>query len=127
MANILIVDDSKTSRKILRGALEEAGYTVVGEAADGNQGVDMYKELKPDVVTMDITMPNKDGIEALGEIMNYDSQAKVVMVTAAGQKTKMIEAIKAGAADFIQKPFEPETIISTIKKVGGSCLPVILR
>ena len=119
MANILIVDDSKTSRKILRGALEEAGYTVVGEAADGNQGVDMYKELKPDVVTMDITIPNKDGIEALGEIMNYDSQAKVVMVTAAGQKTKMIEAIKAGAADFIQKPFEPETIISTIKKVVG--------
>lgn len=119
MANILIVDDSKTSRKILRGTLEEAGYTIVGEAVDGNEGINKYKELKPDVVTMDITMPNKDGIEALVEIMAYDSNAKVIMVTAAGQKNKMIEAIKAGAIDFIPKPFEPEAIINTLKKAVG--------
>lgn len=119
MANILIVDDSKTSRKILRVTLEEAGYTVIGEAADGEEGVKKYKELKPDVVTMDITMPNKDGLDALTEIMAFDSNAKVIMVTAAGQKNKMIEAIKAGAVDFIPKPFEPEAIIVTLKKVVG--------
>lgn len=117
MANVLIVDDSKTSRKILRGTLEDAGFTIIGEACDGNEGVSMYKELKPDVVTMDITMPNKDGIMALTEIIGYDREAKVIMVTAAGQKIKMIEAIKAGASDFISKPFEPEMVVKTIKKV----------
>lgn len=117
MANVLIVDDSKTSRKILRGTLEDAGYTIIGEACDGNEGVAMYKELKPDVVTMDITMPNKDGIVALGEIMSFDPNAKVIMITAAGQKTKMIEAIKAGATDFIPKPFEPEYVTKTVEKV----------
>jgi len=117
MINVLIVDDSKTSRKILRATLEEAGMNIIGEACDGNQAIEMYETLKPDVVTMDITMPNKDGIEAVNDIISKNREAKVIMVTAAGQKTKMVEAIKAGAVDFISKPFEPEVVVNTIKKV----------
>ncbi len=117
MAKILIVDDSMTSKKFLRTMLERAGCEIIGEASDGQEGIDKYKELKPDVVTMDITMPIKNGIEALQEIMQYDSNAKVVMVTAAGQNTNMVEALKLGAADFIQKPFEIDQISAVIKKV----------
>ncbi len=117
MAKILIVDDSMTSKKFLRNMLERAGCEIIGEASDGQEGIDKYKELKPDVVTMDITMPIKNGIEALEEIIEYDSNAKVVMVTAAGQNTNMVEALKLGAADFIQKPFEIEQISAVIKKV----------
>jgi len=117
MANVLIVDDSKTSRKFLRNMLEEAGYVIVGEAVNGLEGVEKYKELHPDVVTMDITMPIMDGIDAVKEIAEYDSTAKVVMVTAAGQKSNMVEALKRGAADFIQKPFESAVILNTLEKV----------
>lgn len=117
MAKILIVDDSKTSRRFLRNMLEEAGHQIVGEAGNGQEGIDKYKQLKPDLVTMDITMPVLDGIEAVGEIMEYDADAKVIMVTAAGQKTNMVEALKRGAADFIQKPFESEVILKVVEKV----------
>jgi two-component system chemotaxis response regulator CheY len=117
MINVLIVDDSRTSRKILRGTLEAEGFNIIGEAGDGVEGVAQFTELKPDVVTMDITMPNKDGIEALKDIIALDSSAKVVMVTAAGQKNKMIEALKAGACDFISKPFDAEVVVNTLKKV----------
>ena len=117
MAKILIVDDSKTSRRFLRNMLEEAGHQIVGEAVNGQEGIDKYKQLKPDLVTMDITMPVLDGIEAVGEIMEYDADAKVIMVTAAGQKTNMVEALKRGAADFIQKPFESEVILKVVGKV----------
>ncbi len=117
MAKILIVDDSKTSRRFLRDMLEEAGHEVVGEAVNGQEGVDKYFELNPDVVTMDITMPQKDGIEAVAEIVGRDPAAKVIMVTAAGQKTNMVEAIKKGASDFIQKPFDDGVILGVIKKV----------
>jgi two-component system chemotaxis response regulator CheY len=117
MAKILIVDDSKTSRRFLRDMLEEAGHEIVGEAVNGQEGVDKYFELKPDVVTMDITMPQKDGIEAVADIVAGDPDAKVIMVTAAGQKTNMIEALKRGASDFIQKPFDESVILDVIKKV----------
>ena len=117
MAKILIVDDSKTSRRFLRNMLEEAGHQIVGEAVNGQEGIDKYKQLKPDLVTMDITMPVLDGIEAVGEIMEYDADAKVIMVTAAGQKTNMVEALKRGAGDFIQKPFESEVILKVVEKV----------
>lgn len=117
MAKILIVDDSKTSRRFLKNMLEEAGHQIVGEAVNGQEGIDKYKQLKPDLVTMDITMPVLDGIEAVGEIMEYDADAKVIMVTAAGQKTNMVEALKRGAADFIQKPFESEVILKVVEKV----------
>ncbi|MBE5965189.1 MAG: response regulator [Lachnospiraceae bacterium] len=118
MAKILIVDDSKTSRKLLKNLLEENGHEVVGEAGDGMQGVNAYKELNPEIVTMDITMPVLNGIEALDLIKLHDKDAKVVMVTAAGQQMKMMEALKKGAVDFVQKPFEPEKIISIIDKVA---------
>ena len=119
MANILIVDDSRTSRKILKVILEGEGYEVVGEATNGQEGYDRYVELKPDVVTMDITMPVLDGIEALKKIKGEYPDAKVVMVTAAGQKTKMVEAVQNGASVFVSKPFEPDQLKKIIDKVIG--------
>lgn len=117
MTKILIVDDSRTSRKILRGILENEGYEVVGEAADGNEGYEKYKELRPDIVTLDITMPVLDGIGALQKIKDEFPESKVVMVTAAGQKTKMVEAVKFGADEFVSKPFETAALITILKKV----------
>lgn len=120
MTRILIVDDSRTSRKILKGLLESAGYEVVGEATNGLEGYESYVELKPDLVTMDITMPVLDGIEALKKIKADYPDAKVVMVTAAGQKTKMIEAVQSGADEFVSKPFEPDILKKIIDKVIGA-------
>ena len=116
MANILIVDDSRTSRKILRRILEEAEHTIVGEAVNGEDGYLKYQELKPDVVTLDITMPKMDGLEALRLIKKYDADATAIMITAAGQKEKMILAIKSGASDFISKPYEPNDVLWVIDK-----------
>ncbi len=120
MTRILIVDDSRTSRKILKGLLESAGYEVVGEATNGLEGYESYGKLKPDLVTMDITMPVLDGIEALKKIKADYPDAKVVMVTAAGQKTKMIEAVQNGADEFVPKPFEPDILKKIIDKVIGA-------
>lgn len=117
MAKILIVDDSRTSRKILRGLLEEAGHEIVAEAQDGRDGVDKYKEFNPDITTLDITMPVMDGLEALTKIKEYDKNAKVIMVTAAGQQNKMVEAIKSGASEFVTKPFDKENILKIIDKL----------
>ncbi len=117
MSKVLIVDDSRTSRKILKGILEGAGHEVVGEAVDGQDGVEKYKELSPEVVTLDITMPVLDGLGSLAEIKKADPNARVIMVTAAGQQTKMVEAIKLGAAEFVTKPFEPDVILAMIEKV----------
>ncbi len=117
MATVLIVDDSRTSRRILRNILTENGYEIAGEAENGQIGYEKYIELKPDLVTLDITMPVLDGLGALEKIMDLDKEANVIMVTAAGQKSKMVEAIKLGAAEFIQKPFEPEQILSVVKTV----------
>lgn len=117
MATVLIVDDSRTSRKILRGLLERAGFVITGEAVNGEDGYLKYKELQPDVVTMDITMPVMDGIETLREIKSLYPELKVIMVSAAGQKGKVIEALKLGAIDFIQKPFEPDDIAAVINRL----------
>lgn len=114
MAKILIIDDSKTSRKVLRNILEENGHNVIGEAVNGEEGLELFKKLQPELITLDITMPVLDGIECLKLIMEHDKNAKVIMVTAASQKKKMVEALKFGAAEFISKPFEPEQIISII-------------
>ena len=109
---VVIVDDSKLSRKVLRKILEDAGYAVISEATDGEEGISAYLQFKPDVVTMDITMPNMNGMESLKEILYMDRKANVVMISAAGQQKKIIEAIKLGAKRFITKPFDEEDVIS---------------
>ena len=116
MATVLMVDDSRTSRKMLRKILEEAGHEVIGEAVDGEEGFLKHKELKPQVVTLDITMPKMDGLEALRLIKKYDENAVAIMITAAGQKEKMILAIKSGAADFIAKPYEGSDVLRVIDR-----------
>lgn len=114
---VVVVDDSKMSRKILRNLLEEAGYAVVAEATDGEEGIAAYMQYKPDIITLDITMPNLDGIEALKEIIKEDKNAKAVMISAAGQQQKIIEALKIGAEKFITKPFEKNEVISCIESM----------
>ncbi|WP_169083070.1 response regulator [Paenibacillus sp. PL91] len=120
MANrILIVDDAAFMRMMIRDILSKNGYEVVGEAQDGAQAVEKYKELKPDLTTMDITMPEMDGISALKEIKKLDSNAKVIMCSAMGQQAMVIDAIQAGAKDFIVKPFQADRVIEAIKKTLG--------
>lgn len=117
MANkILIVDDAAFMRMMIKDILSKNGYEVVGEANDGNQAIEKYKELKPDLVTMDITMPEMDGITALKEIKKIDGSAKVIMCSAMGQQAMVIDAIQAGAKDFIVKPFQADRVIEAIKK-----------
>lgn len=113
----MIVDDSKTSRSILKSILTKNGYEVIAEAEDGQEGYDKYCELHPDYITLDITMPVMDGIETLVKIKEYDPGAKVIMVTAAGQKSKMLDAIKLGAAEFVTKPFETDQIIGIMGSI----------
>ena len=117
MKKVLIVDDSKTSRKILKNIFEENVYEVVGEAVNGQDGLDKYQELHPDLVTLDITMPVMDGIETLSRIKELDPNAKVVMITAAGQKNKMVEAVRLGAEDFVTKPYETSRIVEVLEKL----------
>ena len=119
MAKILIVDDSRTSRKMLRNILESNGHEIIDEAVNGQEGVQKFQALKPDVVTLDITMPVVDGVEALKMIKALDPESNVVMVTAAGQKNKMIECIKAGANEFLTKPFEQQEIVDVINKMSN--------
>ncbi len=116
---ILIVDDAAFMRMMLKDILTKNGYEVVGEAENGNKAVEKYVELKPDLVTMDITMPEMDGIAALKAIKENDSAAKVVMCSAMGQQSMVIEAIQSGARDFIVKPFQPDRVIEAVKKVIG--------
>ena len=117
LARVLIVDDSRTSRKLMRNILEANDYEVAGEAANGEEAWAQYKALKPDAVTMDITMPKMDGIEALSLIRKDDPEAKIIMISAAGQREKMVEALKRGAQDFVTKPFDEEKVVSTLKDV----------
>jgi len=117
LARILIVDDAMFMRVTLKNILTKEGHEVVGEAENGEEAVAKYQELKPDVVTMDITMPKMDGIAAVKAIMGNDPSAKIVMCTAMGQKNMVLEAIQAGAKDFIVKPFQPERVSEGIAKV----------
>lgn len=114
---VVVVDDSKLSRKILRNMLEEAGYAVVAEATDGEEAISAYLQYKPDVITMDITMPNLNGIEAIREILSIDKDAKIVMISAAGQQKKIVEALKIGAQKFITKPFDRAEVISCVESI----------
>jgi len=115
-AKVLIVDDLAFIKLIIRDTLEKKGFEVVGEASNGVEAVELYAKLRPDVVLMDITMPRMDGIQALSKIMQLDKDAKVIMCSALGQQSLIIQAIKLGAKDFIVKPFKPERIIGAIKK-----------
>ncbi|MDO3378389.1 response regulator [Geoalkalibacter halelectricus] len=116
---ILIVDDALFMRNLLRGVLEGAGHQVVGEAGDGAAAVARYRSLRPDLVMMDIVMPDKTGIEALREIMAEDPGARVVMCSALGQDALVMEAVQGGARDFIVKPFKDEQVLEVVARVAG--------
>jgi len=115
---ILITDDALFMRVTLKKILTENGFEVVGEAQNGLEAVNMYKSLSPDIVTMDITMPEMDGLQALKEIRAIDPNANVVMCTAMGQKAMVVEAIQAGAKDFIVKPFQPDRVLEALNKAA---------
>lgn len=117
MARVLITDDAAFMRMMLKDILIKGGYDVVGEAINGADAIEKYKELKPDLVTLDITMPEMDGISACQGIMDYDPNAKCVMCSAMGQQAMVLSAIKVGAKDFIVKPFKAERVIEAIGKV----------
>ncbi|MED4531292.1 response regulator [Metabacillus fastidiosus] len=117
MARILIVDDAKFMRMTLSNILNKGSYEVVGEAQNGMEAVEMYRELKPDLVTMDVTMPEKNGVEALKEIKEEFPDAKIIMCSAIGQQKMVVEAIEAGAKDFIVKPFDESRVIEAITRV----------
>ena len=119
MAKILIVDDAAFMRMMIKDILSKNGYTVAGEAENGVKAVEKYNELKPDLVLMDITMPEMDGIQALKNIKAADGAAKVIMCSAMGQQAMVIESIQAGAKDFIVKPFQAERVLEAVKKVVG--------
>lgn len=113
---ILIVDDAAFMRMMIKDILTKNGYQVVGEAADGAQAIEKYKEFGPDLVTMDITMPEMDGITALKEIKKVNPNSKVIMCSAMGQQAMVIDAIQAGAKDFIVKPFQADRVLEAISK-----------
>ncbi len=120
MANgILIVDDAAFMRMMIRDVLTKNGYEILGEAENGQKAIEKFKELNPDLVIMDITMPEVDGIQAVKEIKKIAPEAKVVMCSAMGQQAMVIEAIQAGARDFIVKPFQADRVIEAVKKVIG--------
>ena len=117
--NILICDDAAFMRMMIKDILTKNGYNVAGEAENGAKAVEKYNELKPDLVLMDITMPEMDGIQALKKIKEADPGAMIIMCSAMGQETMVMDSIKSGAKDFIVKPFKPERVLSTVKKILG--------
>ncbi len=117
MARILVADDASFMRQMIREIVESEGFEVCGEASDGIEAIDEFRRLQPDVVTMDIVMPRMSGIDAVRGIMDLDPSACIVMCSALGQETLVTEALQAGAKDFIVKPFKPDSVIDTLKKV----------
>ena len=120
MAKILLVDDAAFMRKVIRDTLSKAGYTDIHEAVDGADAVEKYAQLQPDLVLMDITMPNMDGLEALKAIRSSDPAANVVMCSAMGQESMVMDAVRSGAKDFIVKPFKPDRILKTVSTILGN-------
>jgi two-component system chemotaxis response regulator CheY len=116
MARVLVVDDAAFMRKLVTAVITDGGHEVIGQAGTGVEAVERYLALRPDVTTLDITMPEKDGITALKEIIAEDPEARVVMCSALGQDSKVLESMEIGAKDFIVKPFEPESVLSAIDK-----------
>lgn len=117
--NILICDDAAFMRMMIKDILSKNGYEVIGEAENGARAVEKYNELKPDLVLMDITMPEMDGIQALKKIKGSDPGAAIIMCSAMGQQAMVIESIQAGAKDFIVKPFQADRVLEAVKKVVG--------
>ena len=116
---VLVVDDAAFMRIKLKDILEKNNYEVVGEAENGIEAIEKYKEVSPDIVTMDITMPEMDGVQALKEIKAFDPNAKILMCSAMGQQSMVMDAIRAGAVDFIVKPFDTERVIHALDKVSN--------
>lgn len=119
MPKVLIVDDAAFMRMMIKDILVKNGFEIAGEAPNGIKAIELYKSEKPDVVTLDITMPEMDGIQALKEIRAFDPASKVIMCSAMGQQAMVMDAIKSGAKDFIVKPFQSERVLEAIKKVLG--------
>ena len=119
MKRLLVVDDAVFMRKLIRGVAAEAGWEVVGEAANGLEAIEMYDRLRPDLVTMDLVMPEMGGLEALRQIRAEDPNARVVVVTALDQKQALMDSIREGAIDFIVKPFERQRVLNLLAKLGG--------
>ena len=119
MAKIMLVDDAAFMRMMIKNALTASGYTDFVEAQDGAEAVTKYEEEKPDMVIMDITMPNMDGLQALKKIREADPSAKIVMCTAMGQESMVVDAIKSGARDFIVKPFDAQRVVQTVNGILG--------
>ena len=120
MAKILIVDDAAFMRKVIKDTLSKSGYTDLYEAVDGADAVEKYNEIQPDLVLMDITMPNMDGLEALKAIRGKDGSANVVMCSAMGQESMVIDAVRSGAKDFIVKPFKADRVLKTVTSIVGT-------
>ena len=116
MARILVVDDAAFMRKMVSDALIKGGHEVVGEAGNGVEAISRFQELKPELTTLDITMPEKDGLAALKEIIEIEPTARVIMCSALGQESKVLESIKLGARDFVVKPFKPERVLEAVDK-----------
>ncbi|MGQ9465012.1 MAG: response regulator [bacterium] len=114
---ILVVDDAMFMRRMLTDILEKGGHTVCGVASTGKEAVERYKELKPELVTMDIIMPDMSGIEAVKEIKKIDPKAKILMVSAMGQQALVLEAVQAGALDYVVKPFQPSRVLESIERI----------
>jgi two-component system chemotaxis response regulator CheY len=116
MARVLVVDDAAFMRKMVTDALTKGGHEVIGEAGNGAEAVARFQELRPEVMTLDITMPEKDGLEALREIISLDPTARVVMCSALGQESKVLESVRLGAKDFVVKPFQADRVIAAVEK-----------
>jgi two-component system, chemotaxis family, chemotaxis protein CheY len=116
MARVLVVDDAAFMRKLVSDVLTKGGHEVVGEAGNGVEAITRFQELKPEVMTLDITMPEKDGLSALKDIMELEPSARVVMCSALGQESKVLESIKLGAKDFVVKPFQPDRVLEAVAK-----------
>jgi two-component system chemotaxis response regulator CheY len=116
MARVLVVDDAAFMRKVVSDALTKGGHEVIGEASNGIEAVARWQELQPELTTLDITMPEKDGLTALREIMALDPGARVIMCSALGQESKVLEAVKAGARDFVIKPFQADRVLDAVGK-----------
>lgn len=122
-ARVLLVDDTAFMRRMLREILTRGGYEVAGEARNGIEAVERYRQTRPDLVVMDITMPEMDGIAAVREILRQDAGARIIMCSALGQDEPIVEALEAGASDFVLKPFLPEKVLEAVQKVLGTSAP----